>query len=133
MQLNIESLKQSGAFAGAPVEREIRWAQGDDELVATVYVRPLSYHSAVSDVAAIAGKRDGVAGRIAACICDEHGHPVFTVQDITEGPVVLGDDGNPVLDGDGIPKRTGGSLNDKLTMALLEVIGEVSGAGKTKS
>ena len=133
MNLNLETLKQAGAFTGAPVEREITWKQGDEEFTATVYVRPLSYHSAVSDVAALAGKRDGIAGRIAACICDQHGKPVFTAQDITDGPVVLDESGTPVLDDDGVPQRTGGALDGNLTMALLTVIAEVSSGGKLQS
>ncbi|MDL2200664.1 phage tail assembly chaperone family protein, TAC [Halopseudomonas aestusnigri] len=153
MNLNLETLKQTGAFTGAPVEREITWKQGAEEFTATVFVRPLSYHSAVSDVAALAGERDGMAGRIAACICDEQGKPVFTAEDITDGPVVLGEDGKPlykdepVLDQSGEPKlsssgkpvvnrvplRTGGALNGNLTMALLTVIAEVSGWGKLQS
>lgn len=133
MNLNLETLKQTGAFTGAPVEREITWKQGDEEFTATVYVRPLSYYSAVSDVAALAGKRDGIAGRIAACICDQHGKPVFTAHDITDGPVVLDESGTPVLDDDGVPQRTGGALDGNLTMALLMVITEVSTGGKPQS
>jgi len=116
MQLSIDSLKQMGAFTGAPVEREITWKQGEDELTATVYVRPLSYLSARSDIAALTGKVDGVAGRIAACICDQEGKPVFTAADIT---------------GEADPDR--GPLDGNLTMALLQVIGEVNGMGKTQS
>jgi hypothetical protein len=116
MQLSIDSLKQMGAFTGAPVEREITWKQGEDELTATVYVRPLSYRSAVSDLSAMNGKTDAVAGRIAACICDENGKPVFTAADIT---------------GDADPDR--GPLDGNLTFALLAVIGEVNGMGKTTS
>ncbi|WP_028627654.1 phage tail assembly chaperone family protein, TAC [Metapseudomonas resinovorans] len=114
MQLSIESLKEVGAFTGAPVEREITWRQGEQKFTATVYVRPLSYKSAVSDLQAIAGKVDGVAGRIAASICDEAGKPVFTVGDIT---------------GDADQER--GALDGNLTMALLAVIAEVNQLGKT--
>ena len=116
MQLSIDSLKQMGAFTGAPVEREITWKQGEYELTATVYVRPLSYLSARADLAALTGKSDGVAGRIAACICDQEGKPVFTPADIT---------------GEADPER--GPLDGNLTMALLGVIGEVNGLGKTQS
>ena len=42
MQLSIQSLKEAGAFTGAPVERTVTWKQGDKEFTATVYVRPLS-------------------------------------------------------------------------------------------
>ncbi|HDZ55372.1 MAG TPA: phage tail protein [Pseudomonas xinjiangensis] len=115
MQLSIDSLKQAGAFTGAPVEREITWKQGDKENTATVYVRPLSYRSAVSDLFAAGSKGDPIAGRIAACICDEKGEAVFTAADIT---------------GEADPER--GPLDGGLTMALLAVIGEVNGMGKTR-
>lgn len=114
MKLSLESLQQAGAFTGAPVEREITWKQGKQELTATVYVRPLSYLAAVSDLRALAGKEDGVAGRIAASICDEQGKPVFTPEDIT---------------GEADPSR--GALDGNLTMALLAVIAEVNNLGKT--
>lgn len=71
MKLTVDSLKQAGAFTGRPVEKEITWKQGDQELTATVYVRPMGYHNAVTNVLSIAGKIDGVAGRIASSICDE--------------------------------------------------------------
>lgn len=113
MQLSIQSLKEAGAFTGAPVEKEITWKQGDREFTATVYVRPLSYKAAVSDIQALAGKVDRVAGRIAASICDAEGNPVFTPADIT---------------GEADPER--GALDGNLTMALLAVIGEVNRLGK---
>jgi hypothetical protein len=116
MQLSIDSLKEMGAFTGAPVEREISWKQGDKEFKATVFVRPLGYLSAVSDVLAAGGKRDGLAGRIASCICDEKGAPVFTVGDIT---------------GEADPER--GPLDGNLSMALMAVIAEVNNMGKTPS
>jgi hypothetical protein len=116
VKLTLDNLKQAGAFTGAPVEREITWKQGDQELTATVYVLPLSYRSAVSDLMASRGHVDGAAGRIAACICDEEGKPVFTPADIT---------------GEADPER--GPLDGNLTVALLRVIGEVSGLGKTAS
>lgn len=113
MELSLDTLKQSGSFTGAPVEREIKWKQGDQELIATVYVRPLSYLAAVSDLRAVNGKVDGIAGRIAASICDKQGKPVFAPEDIT---------------GEADPDR--GALDGNLTMALLVVIGEVNGLGK---
>lgn len=116
VNLTLDALKEMGAFTGAPVQKDIAWKQGDKELTATVFVRPLSYKSAVSDITSISQKRDPVAGRIAACICDENGKAVFTADDIT---------------GDADPER--GPLDGNLTMALLEVIGEVNGLGKTQS
>ncbi|MBV2207423.1 MAG: phage tail assembly chaperone family protein, TAC [Pseudomonas sp.] len=116
MILSIDSLKAAGAFTGAPVERTIKWRQGDHDLEATVYVRPLGYRAAVTDLAAAGGKVDPVAGRIAASICDADGNPVFTPGDIT---------------GEADPER--GALDGNLTVALLVAIGEVNGAGKMPS
>ena len=114
MKLSIAELQKINAFCGEPVEKEITWAQGEDEFTATVYVRRMSYKTTVSD---LQNSKDGsgqvLAGRIASCICDETGAPVFTVADIT---------------GDADPHR--GPLNNNLTMALLTVIGEVNGLGK---
>lgn len=116
MDLNIENLQKAGAFTGAPVQREITWKQGKDSFTATVHVIRLSYRSAVSDLTSYNGKKDAVAGRIAACIVDAKGNPVFTPEDIT---------------GEAKPER--GPLDGNLTMALLQVIGEVNNLGKAKS
>lgn len=116
MQLSIKTLMENGAFTGRPVQKEIVWKQNGTEFKATVFVRPLGYRSAVSDVLSSFGGQDGAAGRIAACICDEEGKPVFTVGDIT---------------GEADPER--GELNSELSKALLAAIGEVTHLGKTKS
>jgi hypothetical protein len=116
MKLNIETLSSLGAFTGRPVEREIKWSQDGKPIVATVFVRPLGYQTAVNDVLSATGKVDTYAGRIAASICDESGQPVFTVGDIT---------------GDADPKR--GALDGNLTVALMMVIAEVNNLGKTTS
>lgn len=116
MKLTLDALKTAGAFTGRPVEKEITWKQGYQEFTATVYVRPMGYHTATSDVLAMGGKVDGVAGRIAASICDEEGKPVFTPADIT---------------GEADPDR--GSLDGALTIALLVAIKEVNDLGKTTS
>jgi len=116
MRLTLDSLKETGAFTGRPVEKEITWKQADNELKATVFIRPLGYHWAKSDILASNGQVDNIAGRIAASICDESGHPVFTAQDIT---------------GDADPER--GALDGNLTVALLIAIQEVNDLGKTKS
>ncbi|EOT1929718.1 phage tail assembly chaperone family protein, TAC [Serratia sp. IR-2025] len=115
MKLTLESLKEHGAFTGRPVEKEITWKQGEKELTATVFVRPLGYYTARSDILAVGGKVDGVAGRIAASICDENGQPVFTPADIT---------------GEADPDR--GALDGALTVALLVAIQEVNNLGKTE-
>lgn len=114
MKLTLDSLKSAGAFTGRPVEKEITWKQGDEEFSATVYIRPMGYHTATSDVLAFGGKVDGVAGRIAASVCDEEGKAVFTPADIT---------------GEADPER--GSLDGALTIALLVAIQEVNDLGKT--
>lgn len=116
MSLSLDSLKELGAFTGAPVRREVTWECRGEEHTATVFVRPLSYRSAVSDIQAFSGQTDGPAARIAHSICDEAGKPVFTVADIT---------------GDADPER--GPLDGNLTMALLAVIAQVNGLGKQKS
>jgi len=118
MSLSVKSLTESGAFTGAPVEREIKWMQKGKEHKATTFVRPLSYNSAVSDIRSASTNGDPVAGRIAACIVDEKGAPVFTVDDILHGP--KDSDGNHM-----------GALDAGLTMALLQVISEVTGLGET--
>ncbi|SDI07198.1 phage tail assembly chaperone family protein, TAC [Pseudomonas panipatensis] len=127
MQLSIETLKQAGAFTGRPVRKEITWTQadGDQTFTATVYVRPLGYQTAVSDVLAAGGKQDSIAGRIAASICDEEGRPVFTVLDITHGP----------LDPEALAKdpestQRLGALDGNLSVALLYAIHEVNTTGK---
>lgn len=116
MLMTLDNLKQAGAFTGAPVEKQIMWKQGEQKLEATVFIRPLGYRTAVTDLAAARGTVDPVAGRIAASICDAEGKPVFTPGDIT---------------GEADPER--GALDGNLTMALLLAISEVNGAGKTRS
>lgn len=114
MKLTLDSLKEAGAFTGRPVEKEITWKQGDNEFTATVFIRPTGYHAATKGIQAMAGKIDGVAGYIAAAVCDENGKPVFTPEDIT---------------GEADPER--GSLDGALTVALLVAIQEVNNLGKT--
>lgn len=115
MNLNLESLTEMGAFTGAPEEKEITWEQDGKEYKGTVFVRRLSYRSAVSEITG-AKDGDGIAGRIAGSICDADGKAIFTVADIT---------------GEADPSR--GPLNSALTMAMLKAISEVNGLGKKKS
>lgn len=116
LAFSIASLQRAGAFTGRPVEKEITWRQNGQEYSATVFVRPLGFQSAVSDVLAAGGREDSVAGRIAASICDEQGKPVFTVGDIT-----------------GASDANRGALDGALTLALLGAIGEVNSLGKATS
>lgn len=116
MDLSISSLDAAGAFTGAPVKKEVTWKniEGDD-ITATVYVQRLNYRSAVSDIQSFKEKKDALAGRIAACIVDKKGKPIFTPDDIT---------------GDAEPDR--GPLDGNLTVALMQAIGEVNNMGKAK-
>lgn len=128
MKLTLDSLKQAGAFTGRPVEKEITWKQGDKDFTATIYVRPLGYQHAVNDVLAAAGRQDYNAGRIAAAICDEEGNAVFTVLDITHGPL---DPEEREKDPDSTKRL--GALDGNLTVALLAAMHEVNNLGKTTS
>jgi len=120
MQLSIDNLRQLGAFTGAPVEREVTWNHNGEDVSVNVYVRPLSFQSAVADMQAAFGKSDDVAarmfaGRIATCIVNPDGTPVFTVD------IIMGTAGEQ------------GALSGNLARALWDVIAEVNHAGKTKS
>lgn len=109
--LNLNSLKDSGAFTGAPVKKSITWKnEKGEEIRNDVWVRRMSYAAAVGDaIVMTGGGADPVAARIAASICDEEGKPVFTAADIT---------------GEADPER--GPLCHSLTMALLTVAAEVN-------
>lgn len=115
MKLSIDNLKESGAFVSRqPVMKEIEWSNSGEDYSAQVYVLPMSYKTAKSDLVAARGSVDEMANRIATHIVDEAGNQVFTVGDIT---------------GDSDPDR--GPLNYDLTVALFTAIGEVSGMGKS--
>lgn len=126
MKLTLDSLKKTGSFTGRPVAKEITWHQGGETFTATVYVRPLGYQAAVSDVLAAGGKQDNIAGRIAAAICDEEGNTVFTVLDITHGPL---DPAELAKDPESTKRL--GALDGNLTVALMVAINEVTNMGKT--
>jgi len=114
----LDNLKAAGAFTGVPVKKQVVCKINGKDFAADVYVRPLSFHSAVADIISYTNKADAVdsvAGRIAASICDKDGKPVFTVADIT---------------GEADPTR--GPLDGNLTMALLNVISEVNQPAKTQ-
>lgn len=128
MKLTIDALKGSGSFTGRPVQKEISWTQFDKELTATVFVRPVGYQAAVSDVLAAGGLQDSLAGRIAAAICDEEGNAVFTAMDITHGPL----DPDELAKDPRSTKRLG-ALDGNLTVALMRAIHEVNNPGKTLS
>lgn len=117
MNLSISKLKEMGAFAPTQLVKEsVTFNNGQEDVTFEVYIRPLSYKTALSEIVASRDSQDALAARIAASVCDEDGNAVFTVGDIT---------------GESDPER--GALSSELTMALLEVIGRVSGLGKSKS
>lgn len=102
-------LKSAQHFTGKPVKKTIKWEEAGEEYEADIYVRPLSYKVAISDIMSFAGNTDSLPGRIEACICDENGDPILTADDVT---------------GDADPER--GPLGTSLTMALINAIREVT-------
>lgn len=115
MDLSLDNLKKSKAFTARPVEKTIKWDKDGELLTFTTFVRPLSYQTAVGDIAAHRGA-DPLASRIASSICNADGQAVFTVADIT---------------GEADPEK--GALDPDLTNLLLIAIGEVQNVGKTKA
>lgn len=128
MELTLDVLKDQGGFTGGPVEREVEWIHNGEEVKATVWIRPMSYRTAVKDLTAISKGADVVAHRIAMCVCHSDGSPVFQVSDITG----LDENGFPVKvkDADGNEVERG-PLNRELADALMLLVSEVSGLGKT--
>lgn len=100
-------------FTGPPVERDIAWAMHGEDYTATVFIRRMSYASAVGELHAYREKTEPVAARIASCVLDADGKPLFSVEDIT---------------GESDPTR--GPLDAGLTWALLAAINEVNSLGK---
>jgi len=129
MDLTLEGLQKEGAFTGAPVEKEVTWEMNGKEYTATVYIRRLSYNSAVADIMALRNRDEAVAGRIASCILGPDGKPIFKPSDITG----LNQDGTPMMIKEKGKTVERGPLNADLTLALLQAIGEVNGLGESKS
>lgn len=116
MQLSMESLKEIGAFTGAPVKKEISWESGGTTYEATIYVKLYSYASAVAELIAAGTEKDATAAKIAACIVDEDGNSIMTAADIT---------------GEADPNR--GALDGNLTIALMAAIAQVNNLGNSQS
>ncbi|WP_237673531.1 phage tail assembly chaperone family protein, TAC [Vreelandella profundi] len=117
MKITLENLAANGGFVSRKaVEKEISWENEGQEFKGTVNVLALSYATAKSDIISVRAKGDPLAARIAYCIVDDDGQPVFTEGDIT---------------GEANPDR--GPLSAGLTNALLAVIGDVSGLGKPRA
>ena len=129
MKLTVDALNKSGGFTGGPVKKHVNWMNEGDELTADVWIRPMSYHTAVKDLSAFQDGGDIVAQRIALCVCDEDGAPVFQVSDITG----YDKDGKPIkVKGDDGKMIERGPLNKELADALMLLVSEVSGLGKSK-
>jgi len=130
MTLSLDSLTSGGGFSGPPVKRSVKWAVNGEMREDEVYVRRLSYHSVMSDISTVRAGSDVGASRIAQCICDERGAPIFTVHDVTG----IDADGNPIMtkDADGNDVERG-ALCESLTHALFELVAEVNSLGKSKA
>lgn len=127
MSLDLQSLHESGGFAGAPVRKEITFKNFyGEEITGQVWVRHLSYQSAVGDIQAIKTDGELAAARIASCIVDHRGEPLYQKHDITG----VYEDGTPVLDKDGQPR---GGFVESLLHALWRAIAEVNALGKPQS
>lgn len=130
MHLSVDALKKMNGFAGGPVLKKVRWEQDGETYEADVHVRRLSYHTVVSDLQNFGQSQSLIAAkRLTLCLCDEVGAPIFSVADITG----INEDGTPIMVKD---DETGemverGAMNSNLVNALLTLVGEVSGLGKS--
>jgi hypothetical protein len=118
-RISLNDLKQRMAFVGAPVLKTVKYTHDDEELEFDVYIRKLSYQSAMNDSDSFKDKPNSfVAGRIASCVLDEQAKPLFESVDQILG---IGD------------YAESGALNDRLTFALFSAVTEVNSTGKSKS
>lgn len=112
-QLTIQTLTESGSFAGPPVKREIKWHNTEGELLtAETWIRMASYHTITYTWKQAEASQEHLAARIVAMVCDAEGAPVFTMED------VLGNDMH-------------GPICDTLFLALITAVNEVN-SGKQK-
>ncbi|GFZ62928.1 hypothetical protein PSE10A_54390 [Pseudomonas amygdali pv. eriobotryae] len=109
MILSIESLKAAGSFVGQPVKQEIVWHSGGQEHKGEVFVRMASYETVTKEWKDQNSNHDMIASRIANFICNEHGQPIFTVEDVL-----------------GSAEEGRGQLSAELTIALFAAIGNVN-------
>ncbi|MFP3367702.1 phage tail assembly chaperone family protein, TAC, partial [Pseudoalteromonas sp. SIMBA_148] len=65
------------------VEKQVEFDNGEEVVEFTVFIKPLSYRTAVSEITASQASKDPLAARIANSICDKSGAPVFSIEDIT--------------------------------------------------
>ncbi|MCK5444683.1 MAG: phage tail assembly chaperone family protein, TAC [Rhodospirillaceae bacterium] len=140
MKLTVANLRKQGGFTGGPVKRTVEWThvEFDEEtgeevkretVSADVWVRPMSYHTAVEDVRVV---REGVEAltthRLMLCVCHDDGSPVFQESDITG----YDEEGKPIMVKRGGKLKEQGALNSELSNALMMLVYEVSGLGKAR-
>ncbi len=117
-RISLADVKKS-AFVGKPVLKTVEYLLDGELCEFNVYIRKLSYQSAVNDGQSFGANRDKfVAGRIAACVLDEDGHPVFESIDQIMGLGAFED---------------AGPISDDLTCALFAKIEEVNPSKKSSS
>ncbi|SDI39752.1 phage tail assembly chaperone family protein, TAC [Pseudomonas abietaniphila] len=109
MDLSIASLQAAGAFIAPPVKKEITWHANGKAQTATVYVLQESFISLTQRWDAQDRGGDLAAQRIASCITNKDGVPVFTVDDIV-----------------GSAEAGHGPLCAELAIVLLAAIGDVN-------
>lgn len=112
MELSVASLIQSGSYSPVkPERREISWInQNGETCTAAVFIRKKSFLTANIEAKNYNSGIDSLTSRIVSSIVDEHGKPLFEVDDI------LGNDAH-------------GPICDSLGMALTGAINEVNGFG----
>ena len=112
MELSVASLIQSGSYSPAkPERREISWKNSNGETnKAVVFIRKESFATAQAEARNYNLGVDWLTSRIVSSIVDEHGKPLFEVDDI------LGNDAH-------------GPICDSLGYALIGAINEVNGFG----
>jgi hypothetical protein len=109
----------ANAFVGAPIVKTVKFVLNGEPSEFTVRVRKLSYQSAINDGRAYSENPDAfVAGRIAGCVMDHDGKPLFASVDQIMG---LGE------------YVEQGALCDSLTYALFQAVCEVNPTGKSIS
>lgn len=112
-QLTLQSLQESGSFAGPPVKREIEWTNPDGEsFKADVWVRRASYQTVTDTWKQAADNQEHLAARIAAMTCKEDGSAILQIENIL---------GNAV----------NGPICDSLFLALITAVNDVNSGKKT--
>jgi hypothetical protein len=112
-QLTLQSLQESGSFAGPPVKREIEWVNPEGEsFKADVWVRRASYHTITDTWKQAAENQEHLAARIAAMTCKEDGSAIFRIEDI-------------------LGSATHGPICDTLFFALITVVNDVNSGKKS--